>query len=63
MIQFKAKTLDNILLIPTLAFTPYVTSPNVLATSLNFNKNPNFLDLCLLRVHITDQTYDFMNDQ
>jgi len=43
MIQFKAKTPNNILLIPTLAFTPYITSPNVLATSLNLNKNPNVL--------------------
>jgi len=48
MIQFKAKTPNNILLIPTLTFTPYVTSPNVLATSLNFYKNPNVLDLSLL---------------
>ena len=44
MIQFKAKKPNNILLIPTLAFTPYVTSPNVLAISLNFNKNYNVLD-------------------
>jgi len=63
MIQFKAKTPNNILLIPTLTFTPYVISPNVLASSLNFNKNPNVLDLSLLRVHIIDQNYDLMNDQ
>jgi len=48
LIQFKAKTPNNISLIPTLAFTPYVTSPNVLATSLNFNKNHNVLYLSLL---------------
>ena len=62
MIQFKAKTPNNILLIPTLTFTPYVTSPNVLATSLNFYKNPNVLDLSLLWVRINDQNYDVMND-
>jgi len=50
MIQFKANTSNNILLIPTLAFTPYVTSPNVLSTNLNFNKNRNILDLSSLRV-------------
>jgi len=33
MIQFKAKTLNNILLIHTLAFMPYVTSLNVLVKS------------------------------
>ena len=37
MIQFKAKTLNNILLIPSLAFTLFVTSCNVLPTSLNLN--------------------------
>jgi len=63
MIQFKAKTPNNILLIPTLAFTPYITNPNVLVTSLNFNKDPNVLDLSLLRVHINDQNSDVMNDQ
>jgi len=50
IIQFKAKTPNDILLIPTLAFTPYVTSPNV-------------LDLSLLRFRINDQNYDVMNDQ
>jgi len=61
MIQFKVKTPNNILLIPTLAFTPYVTSANVLATSLNFNKSLNVLDLSLLRVRINDQNSDVMN--
>jgi len=55
MIPFKAKTPNNNLLIPTLAFTPYVTSPNVFVTSLNFNKNLNVLDIFLLRVRINDQ--------
>jgi len=41
MIQFKAKTTNNVLLILSLAFTPFVTSCNVLPTSLNLNnKNP-----------------------
>jgi len=62
MIQFKAKTLNYILLIPNLVFTPYITSTNVLATSLNFNKNPNVLELSLLRVCLNDQNYDVMND-
>jgi len=30
----------------------HVTSPNVLVTSLNFNKNPIVLDLSLLKVCI-----------
>jgi len=34
--------------VATLAFKPYVTSPNVLAASLDFNKNPNVLNLSLL---------------
>jgi len=62
IIQFKTKIPNNILLIPTLAFTPYVKGSNVLATSLNFNKNPNVLDLSLLKVRINDQNYDIMND-
>jgi len=62
MIQFKAKTPNNILQISTLAFTPYVTIPNVLSASLNFNKNPNVLDLFVLRVRITDQNSNVMND-
>jgi len=46
MIQFKGKAPNIILLIPTLAFTPYVTTPNVLVTSLNLNnKNPNVLTM------------------
>jgi len=44
MVQFKAKTPNNIFLIPTLAFIPYLTNPNVLVTSLNFIKNPDVLD-------------------
>jgi len=49
MIQFKAKTLNNILLIPTLTFTPYVTNPNILATSLNLNnKNSNILVIFII---------------
>ena len=36
MIQFKAKTSNNIFLILSLEFTPFVTS-NVLPTSLNVN--------------------------
>jgi len=40
MIKFKPKLLNNILLIPSLAFTSFVTSHNVLLTSLNLNKNP-----------------------
>jgi len=63
MIQFKVKTPNNIIITRTLAFTPYITSPNVLAKSLKFNKNPNVLDLSLLRVRINDQNYDVMNDQ
>jgi len=59
----KQKHQNNILLIRTLVFTPYVTSFDVLATSLNFNKNPNVLYLSLLRVRITDQNSDVMNDQ
>jgi len=52
MIQFKAKTPNNILLISTLAFTTYVTSPNVLATSLNLNdKNPNILAIFIISSH------------
>jgi len=52
MIQFKAKTPNNILLIPTLTFTPYVTSLNVLATSLNLNiKNPNVLEVFIISSH------------
>jgi len=40
MIQLKTKIPDNIFLIPCLAFTPFVTSFNVLPTSLNLiNKN------------------------
>jgi len=39
MIQFKAKTPNNIFLIPSLTFTPFVTSRNVLPTSLNWNNN------------------------
>jgi len=30
----------------------YVTSPNVLAANVNFNKDPNVLDLSLLGVRI-----------
>jgi len=61
MIQFKAKTLNNILLISTLASTLYVTSPtNVLAASLNFNKNPTVLDISLLRVRINDNNSDML---
>jgi len=62
MIQFKAKTPNNILLTPTLAFTPYVTSLNVLVENVNFNKNLNVLDLSLLRVCINDQNSDVIND-
>jgi len=52
MIQFKAKTPNNILLILILAFTPYVTSPNVLATSLNLNnKNTNVLTIFVISLH------------
>jgi len=52
MIQFKAKTPNNVLLIPTLAFTPYITSPNVLVTSLNFkNKNLNALAIFNINLH------------
>jgi len=41
MIQFKAKTSNNILLIHSLAFTHFVISHNVLPKSLNLNnKNP-----------------------
>jgi len=41
MIQFKEKTPNNIFLIPSLAFTPFVTNLNVLSISLNLNnKNP-----------------------
>jgi len=44
VIQFKEKTPNNILIISTLTFTLYVTSPNVLGTSLNLNsKKPNVL--------------------
>jgi len=33
----------------TLAFTPYITSPNVLETSLNFNnKIPNVLTIFII---------------
>jgi len=63
MIPFKEKTPNIILLIPTLTFTPYVTSPNVLAVSLNFNKNPNVLHLSLLRIRINDQNSNIRNDQ
>jgi len=43
MIQFKAKTPNNILLISSLAFTPFVTKRNVLSISLNLNnKNSMF---------------------
>jgi len=38
MILFKAKTPNNILLILSRAFTPFVTSHNILPTSLNLNK-------------------------
>jgi len=62
MIQFKAKTPNNILVIPTLGFTPYVTSPNILATSLNFNNNTNVSNLSL-RVRINNQNSDVMNDK
>jgi len=52
MIQFKAKTPNNILLIPTLAFTPYVTSRNILETSLNLkNKNSNVLTIFIISSH------------
>jgi len=52
MIQFKAKTPNNILLIPTLAFTPYVTRPNVLATNLNLNnKRSNVLAIFIISLH------------
>ena len=52
MIQFKAKTPNNILLIPTLAFTPYVTRPNVLATNLNLNnKRSNVLAIFIISSH------------
>ena len=52
IIQFKAKPQKNILLIPTLAFTPYLTSPNVLATSLNLNnKNPNVFEIFIIISH------------
>jgi len=52
MIQLKEKTPYNILLIPTLAFTPYVTSPNVLATSVNLNKkNLNVLAIFTTSSH------------
>jgi len=37
MIQFKARTPNNILLIPYITFTHFVTSHNVLLTSVNFN--------------------------
>jgi len=59
MIQFKEKTPNNILLISNLAFTPYVTSSNVLATSLYFNKKLNVLDISLLRVCINYQIMIF----
>jgi len=48
MIQFKAKTPNNIFIILTFTFTPYVTSPNILGASLNFYKNPNILNIFLL---------------
>jgi len=52
MIQFNAKIPNNILLIPSLTFTPYVTSPNVSTTSLNFNnKNPNVLEIFIIKSH------------
>jgi len=41
-IQFKAKTRNNILLIPSPTFTPFVTTCNVLPTSLNLN-NKNLM--------------------
>jgi len=43
MIQLKAKAPNNILLIPYLAFIPFVANKNVLSTSLNLNnKNTMF---------------------
>jgi len=40
MIQFKGRTPNNMLLIPFIAFTPFVTIRNILSTSLNLkNKN------------------------
>ena len=41
MIKFKVKTPNNIILIPTLSFIPFITSPNVIVTNLNLN-NTNF---------------------
>jgi len=62
VIQFKAKTSNNIFLILTLAFTPYVTRPYILAVSPNFYKNPNVLNISL-KLCINDQNFDVMNDQ
>jgi len=52
MIQFKAKTPNNIILIPILTFKHYVTSTNVLATSLNLNnKKYNVLAIFIISSH------------
>jgi len=52
MIQFKEKPPNTILLIPTITFTPFARSSNVLVTSLNLNnKNPNVLAIFIRSFH------------
>jgi len=51
MIQFKAKTPNNILLIPSLPFIPFVTSHNVLLTSLNLNNKKLCFTIFIINSH------------
>jgi len=61
MIQFNAKTSNNILLISILALTTYVTSSNILAISLNFNnKNLNVLAIFMFALSSKFRCYKWL---
>ena len=62
---FKAKTPKNILLIPSLAFTPYVTSPNVLVMSAYFCPHSVFnsgylIEFVCLKIDLIGISYDWV---